>query len=214
MNNKEFKKLEKKFNEAIELFAQDVAMQIEGAYENIIDEFYAEYDPRWYDRTYSTYLGSSGYYGLFNNWENGNGYRAGIEVDSSNIPGDPYRADKDWVFARTFEKGIHGYGLMDRRKYGFKKSDWVDSYRKKKSYKRYSKMRKTQKIINGKMTHGLQIGFDRSVGEYKPLISATGRYVKNSQSPKKQMNRRFRQITKKSNMNALSSKYINKALGL
>lgn len=103
--------LSKMFDDAVEEMAQEVLFRIENIYETAIDRFYADYNPLYYNRTYSTYLASSGYDNLFspqNIHGSGNQWTAGITVGPANIPGKPYRADTDWVFDRTFNKGIHG----------------------------------------------------------------------------------------------------------
>lgn len=96
---------------AAEEMATEVLWEIEHNYESVIDRFYEHYDPLYYDRTYSTYLASSGYDNLYSSRNfifMSNEYDVGININSKRIPGSPYRADKDWVFSRTFEKGIHG----------------------------------------------------------------------------------------------------------
>ena len=106
----------KKYNKAVKEFAQEIAHEIERAYESVIDMFYEDYDPLYYRRTYSTYLASTGYNHLYEPWNFqhiGDSYFVGINVDGSNIPGNPYRAYKHWVFDRTFYKGIHGINRND-----------------------------------------------------------------------------------------------------
>lgn len=106
----------KKYNKAVKDMAVEVAYKIEAAYESAIEAFYNDYpDPIYYDRTYSTYLGSNAYDDVYNYGiqQFGNSYFAGINVSSSNIPGNPYRAYKGWVFDRTFEQGIHGINRND-----------------------------------------------------------------------------------------------------
>lgn len=103
--------LKKMFNDAVKELSEEVLFQIESAYESNIDRFYNDYNPLYYNRTYSTYLASSGYSNLFSP-QNINpiegGFMVGIGIDSNNISGNPYRADTDWVFNRTYMKGIHG----------------------------------------------------------------------------------------------------------
>lgn len=116
------KDLEKLYNDAVEEMAEEVLFQIESEYESNIDRFYNDYSPLYYDRTYSTYMGSSGGNSLFSpqNFKIvDNGYVVGINVDPSNIIGNPYHADKDWVFKRTYLKGIHGINAENivRRKH-------------------------------------------------------------------------------------------------
>lgn len=117
------------------------ASEIESAYEDAVTAFYDDYDPHWYHRTESTYKGSSGYhknpaslvqpYGEF-------GFESGIEVDSTYIPGSPYREHttgggteitKEFIFNNTFLYGLHGYN--DRSI----KSLYNSIYRDKKPWK-------------------------------------------------------------------------------
>lgn len=112
--------IDEMIRKAIKRTAQELSSEIEIAWERVIDEFYAHYMPSWYQRTYSTYKASDGYS------EIGSGnfvphlknisrdrktkeITVGITVSADYIPGDPYKADTDWVFERTFEKGYHGY---------------------------------------------------------------------------------------------------------
>ena len=46
-------------------------------------------------------------------------YKAMVVIDSSFIPGNPYRAKegKDWVFGRTWQLGIHGFARHDNTDY-------------------------------------------------------------------------------------------------
>lgn len=132
------KKVEKGLKKALEETAEDILFEIEKAYEDTVDDFYDDYDPRWYKRTHSTYLASSGYDDLYNDKNfhriGEDDYRVGINVSSGNIPGNPYRSkwrpeeggqkkqvDKEWVFRRTFDEGIHGKtstkNLKKNRKY-------------------------------------------------------------------------------------------------
>ena len=114
--------------------ATELGKEIYQEYVIAINKFYDSYTPEnghpyRYKRTYSTYLAawgvggksvyakpnvttfvSSGYIS----------YEAGIIVDPSNIPGNPYFKDKPhgWgedkltnenIFPRTFDQGIHGF---------------------------------------------------------------------------------------------------------
>lgn len=118
------KDTKKRYSKAIEEMAEEVAYEIEKSYESVIDMFYSDYTPRIYQRTYSTYLGSNAYNDIFNNGviQYGNSYFAGINVSSSNIPGNPYEAYKGWVFDRTFYKGIHGINRNDLMQMNKKRS--------------------------------------------------------------------------------------------
>jgi len=111
--------IKSKYNKAVKELADEVAFKIENAYETFIEQFYEDYpNPKSYERTYSTYLGSNAYNDVFGQGiqQFGDSYFAGINVSSSNIPGNPYRAYKGWVFDRTFVKGIHGINKKDKGK--------------------------------------------------------------------------------------------------
>lgn len=112
--DKILKDITNKFNKAVEEMASEVTFQIEEAYEDTIEEFYEDYDPIYYNRTYSTYLASTGYDNPFTPLMHiGDSYFAGIGVSGSNIPYNPYVAYKNWVFNRVFYKGIHGINRAD-----------------------------------------------------------------------------------------------------
>ena len=103
--------LKKLFDDSVKEMAQEVFFRIQGLYESAIQQFYNDYDPLYYQRTDSTWYGSSGtddYYSSRNIAKRGDIYYTGIHVGPSFIKGNPYRADKDWVFWRTYNKGIHG----------------------------------------------------------------------------------------------------------
>ena len=112
---------------AIKRTAIELSSEIEIAWERVIDEFYEDYTPIWYNRTYSTYKASDGYSEIgsgnfvpyiknIRRNKHGN-ILVGITVSSDYIPGNPYEADKDWVFERTFEKGYHGYNQHEAQKW-------------------------------------------------------------------------------------------------
>lgn len=110
--------LENIFNISVDELLGELTYQIEAAYESTIDEFYKDYspnngDPWYYDRTYSTYLASDGYDNLFSYETHPDVYVAGINVSPDNIYGKPYAYPADYVFGRTFEKGIHGINRND-----------------------------------------------------------------------------------------------------
>lgn len=165
------KDIEKKYNIALKELAEEMSYQIESAYETVIDKFYDDYSPKYYDRSYSTYIGSDHFNDMFNYQQLGDTYLAGINVSGSNIPGSPYRADTDWVFDRTFYKGIHGINREDK-----------------------IRMNKT-----------------RGRGYEKELIKITT--AKNMHpAPKALMDKEFKKITRKSNMDKLFNEAMNKAL--
>lgn len=105
-------KIDKAIAETIESSRKKIVERIESQWESCIDQFYSSYNPTiLYHRTRSTYRASEAYGDLGNHTFNPIGDNAaeiGIRIDSENI-GDPYHADPEWVFTRTFEKGIHGF---------------------------------------------------------------------------------------------------------
>lgn len=106
-------RFKKSYDNALKKTAQKIGREIEYAYEAQISRFYNDYTPIEYDRTYSTWWGSSGLYN-YKSWSEYLGdlqYKAGITVGAENLQnkcGDPYRADTEWVFDRTWRLGIHG----------------------------------------------------------------------------------------------------------
>lgn len=115
--------IEKMFQDSVKELAENVLEQTELLYESVIQDFYNDYSPVWYDRTGSTFLGSSGYDNLWSsdNFYSNNGiWTTRISIGANNIPANPYRANKAWVFDRTFIKGIHGRNV---KKYVFGKEN-------------------------------------------------------------------------------------------
>lgn len=129
--DKALKEWEKAFNGVLQEVAMEMQVRIETMYEIAIMDFYEQYEPISYIRTGATYYGSNKYSpsgpmgkSFFSNLaKRRNEYFAGIKVSSdyitSNWGGNPYRADTDWVFERTFVKGIHGNTSSERRKWGY-----------------------------------------------------------------------------------------------
>ena len=112
------KDVEKRMKVAARKAAKKVTADIQKMYKETVTEFYNHYNPSFYDRTFSTYEGSDGYgKESFDPTEVGDDYLAGIEVSPSNIEGEPYEADKDYVFERTFVKGIHGFTPEEAESY-------------------------------------------------------------------------------------------------
>ena len=106
------KEIKKRVMSVAEDIGYDLAEHVQILYDNAVDLFYNSYDPWYYDRTYSTYLGSNGEDGvgdLFHVKETNTGVEitAGIIVDSSGL-GQPYKDPADYVFKRTWQWGIHG----------------------------------------------------------------------------------------------------------
>lgn len=173
--------IEKRYNDAMVKMAEEMTYQIESAYESVVQQFYNEYTPRSYDRTYSTYLGSDKYNNLFGYTPIENGYESGIIVDSNNIPGNPYRAEKDWVFERTFSEGIHGYFKVEYEQ-------WMNERFKKYKWSKKKTAREKERIE-------------------KMLKHAP----KKSSPPQKEMDRKFKQLTKPRNMNKICKNIMDEA---
>ena len=183
-SNKILKDIKKKYDKALDEFAQDIALEIEEGYEFAIDSFYADYNPLWYDRTYSSYLGSSAYalgiYDPTNFNVTGDIYTVGTTVSPEYIQGKPYGAsDKysditEWVFERTFVKGIHGI-----------------NNREEQSYSRTKIYRNKKKGVAG--------------------ISIQSRNIKNMHpTPKVLMDKEFKKITSKRRMSKKFNECMNK----
>lgn len=185
------KNIKKRFNIVLQEFAEDVAFNIEKAYESVIDMFYADYGPNngepwFYERTYSTYQASSGYDQIFspNNIQHyGDSYFSGIGVSSSNIPSNPYNAYKEWVFNRTFYKGIHGISSADVRG----KNEQIRQ--------KYKRQRQLMRMLK-KKHKGLKID-----SKMQGLIKNVPKNM--HPAPKKVMDKQFKQITKKANMDKM-----------
>lgn len=115
--------IEEKLNKALYNTAEDVLVEIEAAFESVIEKFYEDYTPRngnpyYYRRTGSTFYGSNAYNNLINPetlYYEKDIPITGIDIHSSFIEkvlGNPYNADMNspaWVFNRTFYEGIHGF---------------------------------------------------------------------------------------------------------
>lgn len=134
------KKIELTFDEilekAVEATAEDVALEVEKAYEEVIELFYKSYTPRnngpyRYKRTKSTFYGSSGYDTLYssnNIYRENDIYITGIDVSpefmrNNPLGYNPYRADLNspaWVFWRTFDQGIHGFTAEEAKQWSKK----------------------------------------------------------------------------------------------
>ena len=131
------------FKQAIKDTAIELNYQLAKSYNLSIEAFYDDYDPKYYERTGSLFDGSnltksgliSGYnkHNIENPFKNKNGYCAEIKVNGNYIHNNPYRADTDWVFERSFIKGIHGQDDRERRKWG--NNEWWDRYLR--SFPRY-----------------------------------------------------------------------------
>lgn len=103
------RKMDKVAQDAMEICKDEILAQIENHFELYIEEFYEDYpNPVWYQRTGMTYYGSDSFDVRSVGLSRPDG-RVGIYVSAVFINGNPYTADKDWVFENTFELGRHGY---------------------------------------------------------------------------------------------------------
>lgn len=89
-----------------------VAKDIKHMYNSAIKDFYADYRPRSYNRTFSAFIadnlrGTDDYSKIIE--QHDDGFTVAFSVGDGFISGNPYRAKKDWVFNRTFVEGIHGW---------------------------------------------------------------------------------------------------------
>lgn len=123
------KKLLPKYEAALAELADQTGREIQTAYDDVIDEFYASYSPVSYDRTYSLYSASNRsrlspnarYYENVGTLS----YTAGIEVDASFMDSDyvgwaPNGTYTDAeIFNRAYNGGIHGFCKADLK--GFSK---------------------------------------------------------------------------------------------
>lgn len=201
--------VENKFNIALADMAAETTFAIEYAYESVVQSFYDEYgpnngDPWYYKRTYSTYEASSraddpfGYTPI-----EANVFESGIEVDHENILGNPYRADKHWVFTRTFNEGIHGFFKTEME-------GWKKNYFKRRVLSK-KKKEKMQKYFNSMIKHapkkykGITKESIVSIVAQNPdvtLLKSVAPTAKGS-SPRAMMDKAFKQITKKQHMDKM-----------
>lgn len=204
LTNDIMKDLKPRFDKALKSTAEEVSFEIEKTYEDCIQSFYEDYEPMYYRRTLSTYLASSNYNDIFKIDEIGNSaFRAGITVDAHNIHGDPYRADKEWVFNRTFEKGIHGRNRNDRIK----------------AKDKYHKPGIERSKKNGRGVYTIQMklnsGHFGSTYIYSPMQrwqwnAASANSVKNMTPPPQiLMNRGFKKIANQKHLNDLFTKFMD-----
>lgn len=138
---------------AIDAGIDELGYRLEIAYGQCIDKFYSNYEPHYYDRTYSLYSGS-------NTWDNPlknkkkigkNRYYIAIyvgaenvipNINSNNLPYDDisYRDGVDFVFDRSFEQGIHGMTPEEAKRAGLswhkKPDNPTPKRRMDKEYKR------------------------------------------------------------------------------
>lgn len=134
------KEMEEKLKAVARETAKEVQSLIEAEYVSTILEFYNDYQPRSYHRTEYTFYGSNKYDGPARHARNTvpaykDGFIGGISVSADYIPENPYRADTEWVFNRTFEKGIHGYTRNEMLKRFHK---LVSKNKKQRTYQKFT----------------------------------------------------------------------------
>lgn len=93
--------------------ADTIHTEIKMAFKSVIDDFYSSYNPKIYYRTRSTYRASNSDKLIEPEYKRGVFY-PGISIGDDFITGSPYRnshgsVDTEWVFNRTWYKGIHGF---------------------------------------------------------------------------------------------------------
>lgn len=192
------KDIEKKFKNYLEDFAGEMTFQIQSAYESVIDSFYAEYTPSSYRRTFSTYKASDKWNDLLGFTPVSDGYEAGITVDHENIPGKPYRADTHWVFTRTFAEGIHGFTKAEYSKWKEKREFDI-------------KIEYSLNGAKGGLNAYMQANRNKSI-LYKTKKAPRRYFVKSikAKSPKDAMDKQYKHITTKKNMDMISDSIFEK----
>ena len=195
--------LEKLFDDAVEEMAHEIVWRIENIYETAIDRFYADYNPLYYDRTYSTYLASSGYENLFssrNVYGNGHYWTAQIMVNPNYIPGNPYNAkSKQWVFNRTFSGGIHG--INTGKQWG------TSSKFKEKQYQRVRGKKVFEAIWRNSS------GITKKNSYYSGNIQVQNRVMSNMvPTPKALIGKEFKALTRKKNIKKIFNDILSKKI--
>lgn len=107
------RQVHKKILNAAPTIAYEIAFEIQSHYDDCIQLFYKDYDPKFYNRTYNTYYASDGAEDVSKCYQIIDGgdkvtIRAGIQVGWF-FMNDWYLHDSpEYVFPRTWELGIHG----------------------------------------------------------------------------------------------------------
>lgn len=210
--------IEQKFRMACAEMAAEMTWRIESAYESVIQSFYDDYTPKYYERTYSTYLASDKVDDPFGFTPVDNDYITGINVDPSFINGNPYRAEKDWVFDRTFNKGIHGFFRWEYRQWANKQlralnRKYLMSKAKKQRLKEY--FTKTMNRAPKKYRKGVKTSFVYTTGNINSTSLKTGTAIQTrgfSYTPRKAMDAYFKKLTAKKEMDALFETFLDKYL--
>lgn len=131
--------LNRKINTAYEHIKQEaadkVAQDVVHMYNSVIKQFYQHYRPRSYDRTFTAFsannmYGSDNYQQIISQHDDGFtvNFLVGDEfLDKTLGDKNPYRADRYWVFERTFTEGIHGWKPEEIEE-RYSSDAWIPSY--------------------------------------------------------------------------------------
>ena len=106
------KKIDRAITKILNACAEKMANDCREQYEKIIDNFYADYRPHSYNRTLETKYAHNLYrnnYKSITTFIDSNTVQIIFSPGSEYIEGNPYRANKDWVYERTYIEGIHGW---------------------------------------------------------------------------------------------------------
>lgn len=195
--------IEQRYNMALKQFAKEMTVLIEESYKSVIKSFYDDYDPRSYRRTFYTFYGSDRYGDADHATPIPGGYEAGIHVGAEYYPNgeNPYRAQKEWVFRRTFSEGIHGF-------YKGEFGDW--------QLGRDIEL-KTEFIMNGKkgnLKEFLSENRKKTI-LYKSKHMPKRFFIKNikAKTPQAAMDKAFKHLTTKTNMTTMFNTILDEYFG-
>lgn len=135
-NKKTINKIVKAINNTKDKMVKKAAEQAHNCFEESVGDFYESYTPhhkniKYYrDRTYSLYKAI----GPVQRFQTGNKFVIRKRVHPGYIPGNPYRADKDWVFSRSLygksieelNDSIHGFTPDEADKWG--RPDYINRF--------------------------------------------------------------------------------------
>lgn len=199
-------KLKKNLDKALRIVAEETGEKIQVAYVSTIQAFYGEYGPASYDRTYSTFKASSGYGGKPVFKKTGEMmYESGITLNPG-FMGDPYRKKHGWdpsadfIFDRTFNKGIHGFTIGEVRIRNKGKTGvdrWVPGAR---PFLEYSGFPGVNMVALGldSLSFLPGVGFKANIRQDWPgRAMAVGRMTgapKKGQIPRSEMDKKYRKI--------------------
>lgn len=214
-------KIDNVFKQSSKEFAEELLFTIQSIYETAIDRFYNDYNPLYYNRTFSTYEASSGANDLFSSRnyrfsEQMNSFLVGIEVSPLFINRKPYRADTGWVFDRTFNQGIHGIRAGKAFGKSFEKK-FLRVYSKPNFT--FIKMQGNRRAMKKQYYHGLTVS---RRGKYFYTIKGPGlgapqyreAVMSNmSPTPKGIVGSEFRKLTRKKELKQMFNNILAKNIG-